>query len=92
MRRSWNRANEGLVHVQAGEIRVKGRKMIAWMGLAMMVSTRLWLAGTVRMSRDKRLADALLEQVRRAAQILRPLLVLSGRAERISRQHSTSVS
>jgi hypothetical protein len=35
-----------LVHVQADEIRVKGRKMIAWMGLAMMVSTRLWLAGT----------------------------------------------
>jgi transposase-like protein len=42
-----------LVHVQADEIRVKGRSMIAWMGLAMMVSTRLWLAGTVRMSRDK---------------------------------------
>jgi len=66
-----------LVHVQADEIRVKGRKMIAWMGLAMMVSTRLWLAGRVRMSRDKRLADALLEQVRRAAQILHPLLVLT---------------
>src|SRR2546421_11181361 len=27
------------------EIRVKGHQMIAWMGLAMMVSTRLWLAG-----------------------------------------------
>lgn len=77
MRRSWSRANEGLVHVQADEIRVKGCKMIAWMGLAMMVSTRLWLAGTVSMSRDKRLADALLEQVRRTAQILRPLLVLT---------------
>src|ERR1700738_4240102 len=33
-----------LVHVQADEIRVKGRNMIVWMGLAMMVSTRLWLA------------------------------------------------
>src|SRR5689334_15574298 len=31
-----------LLHVQADEIRVKGRKMIVWMGLAMMVSTRLW--------------------------------------------------
>src|SRR5213080_5574837 len=31
-----------LVHVQAEEIRVKGCQMIAWMGLAMMVSTRLW--------------------------------------------------
>jgi hypothetical protein len=66
-----------LVHVQADEIRVKGRKMIAWMGLAMMGSTRLWLAGTVRVSRDKRLADALLQQVRRAAKLLRPVLVLT---------------
>jgi transposase-like protein/IS1 family transposase len=66
-----------LIHVQADEIRVKGRKMIAWMGLAMMVSTRLWLAGTVQMSRDKGLADALMRQVRRAAQPLRSLLVLT---------------
>src|SRR6266852_2511190 len=36
-----------LMHVQADEIRVKGCKMIAWMGLAMMVSSRLWLAGAV---------------------------------------------
>lgn len=66
-----------LVHVQADEIRVKGRKMIAWMGLAMMVSTRLWLAGTVRVNRDKELADALLQQVRRSAKLLRPVLVLT---------------
>jgi hypothetical protein len=66
-----------LVHVQADEIRVKGRNMIAWMGLAMMVSTRLWLAGTVRVTRDKKLADALMQQVRRSAQSLRPLLVLT---------------
>jgi IS1 family transposase len=66
-----------LVHVQADEIRVKGRKTIAWMGLAMMVSTRLWVAGTVRVSRDKGLADALLQQVRRAASLLRPVLVLT---------------
>jgi hypothetical protein len=66
-----------LVHVQADEIRVKGRKMIAWMGLAMMVSTRLWLAGTVSVTRDKGLADALMQPVRRSAQRLRPLLVLT---------------
>jgi hypothetical protein len=66
-----------LVHVQADEIRVKGRKIIAWMGLAMMVSTRLWLGGTVRVSRDKGLADALMQQVHRAAQRLRPLLVVT---------------
>jgi transposase-like protein len=66
-----------LVHVQADEIRVKGRKMVAWMGLAMMVSTRLWLAGTVSLSRDKGLADALLTQVRRTAKLLHPLLLLT---------------
>ena len=66
-----------LVPVQADEMRVKGRQMIAWMGLAMMVSTRLWLAGTVRLSRDKGLAEALMQQGRRAAQPLRPLLVLT---------------
>ena len=46
-----------LVHVQADEIRVKGRKMIAWMGLAMRVSTRLWLGGVVSLTRDKTLAE-----------------------------------
>src|SRR5437588_10910765 len=67
-----------LVHVQADEIRVKGRKMVAWMGLAMMVPTRLWLAGSVSLTRDKGLADALMQPVRRAAQTLQPLLVLTG--------------
>src|SRR5437764_11921972 len=46
-----------LVHVQADEIRVKGHQMIAWMGLAMMVSTRLWLGGVVRLTRDRSLGD-----------------------------------
>jgi transposase-like protein/IS1 family transposase len=66
-----------LMHVQADEIRVKGCKMIAWMGLAMMVSTRLWLGGVVQFSRDRRLADTLMQQVRRCAACLRPLLVLT---------------
>lgn len=60
-----------LVHVQADEIRVKGQKMIAWMGLAMMVSTRLWLGGVVSLTRDRRLADRLLAQVRACCQPLR---------------------
>ncbi len=66
-----------LMHVQADEIRVKGCKMIAWMGLAMMVSTRLWLGGVVQLSRDRSLADRLMSQVRRCAACLRPLLVLT---------------
>jgi IS1 family transposase len=66
-----------LVHVQADEIRVKGRKLVAWMGLAMHVSTRLWLAGIVEATRDRTLADRLLTQVRRCALACRPLLVLT---------------
>jgi len=66
-----------LMHVQADEIRVKGCKMIAWMGLAMMVSTRLWLGGVVQLSRARSLADRLMSQVRRCAACLRPLLVLT---------------
>jgi IS1 family transposase len=66
-----------LVQVQADEIRVKGCKWIAWMGLAMMVSTRLWLGGVVQFSRDRSLADRMFQQVRRCAQALRPLLVLT---------------
>jgi transposase-like protein len=64
-----------LVHVQADEIRVKGRRMTVWMGLALMVSSRLWLAGVVSYTRDTGLADRLLRQVRRCALALRPLLV-----------------
>ena len=69
--------NLDLVHVQADEMRVKGCKMIAWMGLAMMVSTRLWLGGVVQLSRDRSLANRLLSQVRRCAVCLRPLLVIT---------------
>jgi transposase-like protein/IS1 family transposase len=64
-----------LMHVQADEIRVKGRQMIAWMGLAMMVSTRLWLAGVVSVTRDRSLADRLLQQMRACCQPVRALLV-----------------
>jgi transposase-like protein len=65
-----------LVHVQADEIRVKGHKMIAWMGLAMMVSTRLWLGGVVSLTRDRSLADRLLAQVRACCQpFVRALLI-----------------
>jgi transposase-like protein len=66
-----------LMHVQADEIRVKGHKMIAWMGLAMMVSTRMFLAGVVQHARDRSLADRLMAQVRRCATSLRSLLVLT---------------
>jgi IS1 family transposase len=64
-----------LQHVQADEIRVKGCQMVAWMGLAMMVRPRLWLAGVVSVTRDRELADRLLQQVRRCGLALKALLV-----------------
>src|SRR5712692_5848152 len=64
-----------LGHVQADEIRVKGRSMIAWMGLSMMVSTRLWLGGVVSLTRDTTLADHMMRQVRACSQAACALLV-----------------
>src|SRR2546423_9597750 len=64
-----------LVHVQADEIRVKARGMVVWMGLALMVSTRLWLGGVVSRSRDTSLADRLLRQVRACSQAACTLLI-----------------
>lgn len=57
-------AQLNLEHVQADEIRVKGKNLVAWMGMALMVGTRLWLGGVVRVRRDRRLADQLLGMVR----------------------------
>jgi len=64
-----------LIHVQADEIRVKARGIVAWMGLAMMVSTRLWLGGVGSRTRDSHLADRLLQQVRACSQAACALLV-----------------
>jgi transposase-like protein/IS1 family transposase len=66
-----------LHHVQADEIRVKGYKMIPWMALALMVSTRLWLGGVVSLRRDRKLADALLRMVKACGQPLGTVLVLT---------------
>ncbi|MGZ3628174.1 MAG: IS1 family transposase [Ktedonobacteraceae bacterium] len=61
--------------VQADEIRVKGRSLIAWMGLSLMVSTRLWLGGVVRLRRDSNLADRMMQQVRAWCQAMCAILV-----------------
>jgi len=63
-----------LGQVQADEIRVKKQGGIVWMALAMMVSTRLWLAGEVSAQRDMPLIRRLIARVRRCA-ARRPLLV-----------------
>ncbi len=66
-----------LVHVQADEIRVKGCKMVPWMALALMVSTRLWLGGVVSLRRDRHLADQLLQMVKACCSPWRMILVLT---------------
>ena len=62
-----------LGQVQADEIRVKKQGGVVWMALAMMVSTRLWLAGEVSEQRDMPLIRRLIERVRACA-LHRPLL------------------
>jgi hypothetical protein len=66
-----------LQHVQADEIRAKGCKMIPWMAMAMMVSTRFWLGGVVSISRDRHLAHQLMLLVKACAKVLCPLLILT---------------
>jgi transposase-like protein len=63
-----------LGQVQADEIRVKRQGGIIWMALAMMVSTRLWLAGEVSVQRNMTLIRRLIERVRACA-LHRPLLL-----------------
>jgi hypothetical protein len=62
-----------LGQVQADESRVKRQGGLVWMALAMMVSTRLWLAGEVSEQRDMTLIRHVIERVRRCA-LPRPLL------------------
>ncbi len=62
-------------HIQADEIRAKGRKLIVWIALAMDVTPRLWLAGVVSEHRDRPLIDRLFQHVRRCCQSMHPLLV-----------------
>jgi transposase-like protein len=62
-----------LGQVQADEMRVKRQGGIVWMALAMMVSTRLWLAGEVSEQRDMTLIRRVIERVRACA-LQRPLL------------------
>lgn len=62
-----------LGQVQADEIRVKSPGRIVWMALALMVRTRLWLAGEVSTHRDMTLIRRLIGRVRRCA-VHQPLL------------------
>jgi transposase-like protein/IS1 family transposase len=64
-----------LMHVQADEIWIKMRGAVVWVALAMMVSTRLWIAGEVSKKRDTDLIDRLMEQVRRCCKAMTAILI-----------------
>jgi transposase-like protein/IS1 family transposase len=64
-----------LMHVQADEIWIKMRGGVVWVALAMMVQTRLWIAGEVSKRRDSDLIDRLMEQVRRCSKAMAGILI-----------------
>jgi IS1 family transposase len=64
-----------LIHVQADEIWIKMRGTVVWVALAMMVPTRLWIAGQVSETRDRNLIDHLMEQVRRCCKEMAAILI-----------------
>jgi transposase-like protein len=67
-----------LGQVQADEIKVKTQRGYLWLALAVMVSTRLWIAGAVSAHRDKHLIRQLANQVRQIAQEQALLLAVDG--------------
>jgi transposase-like protein len=64
-----------LIHVQADEIWVKMKGTVVWVALAIIVSTRLWIAGEVSKKRNSDLIDNLMRQVRRCARSLCAILI-----------------
>jgi hypothetical protein len=64
-----------LQHVQVDEIYAKCYQKVAWMAMAIMVPTRLWLGGVVSETRDHQLTDRLLRLVRACCLSLAALLV-----------------
>jgi IS1 family transposase len=65
-----------LGQVQADEIYVKGVGFRAWMAMALMVSTRLWLGGVVSLKRERALADELMQLVVACCQAFALVLVM----------------
>ena len=63
-----------LQQAQADEIKVRTWGRSVWMGLTMMVSTRLWLGGVISPTRDKAMINELVMTIRQVA-LCRPLLI-----------------
>ena len=60
---------------QADEMRIKARGVILWMAMAMVVPTRLWVAGAVSKTRDSNLIDRLMLQMKKCCKDFCSLLI-----------------
>lgn len=67
-----------LVQAQADEIKVKAWGRSLWMGLTLMVSTRLWLGGVISESRDKQMIESLVATIRQVALCRHLLIAVDG--------------
>ena len=55
-----------LRQIQADELKVNTYRGVLWIGMVMMVTTRLWLGGSVNRNRGKRLLEQMFQRARRA--------------------------
>lgn len=69
------KGNLDIKQAQVDEIRVKGRKKVMWMGLAIMAPTRFWIAGLVSETRDSNFTDELMQRVRKCCLTLSAILI-----------------
>lgn len=71
-------------HVQADELWVRLRRGRVWQALALAVTSRLWLAGQISVTRDQVLIDTLVRQVRRSLAHGHVLVCVDGLASYVS--------
>lgn len=72
------------VHVQADEVWVRLRRGRVWQALALAVTSRLWLAGQISVTRDQALIDDVVRQVRRSLVHGHVLVCVDGLASYVS--------
>jgi transposase-like protein len=71
-------------HVQADELWVKLRRGRVWQALSLAVSSRLWLAGQISVTRDQALIDRLVQQTRQSLVHGHVLVCVDGLASYVS--------
>ena len=67
-----------LCHIQADELKIKTVVGTVWIGMVMMVSTRLWLGGSVAASRSKWLLSTVFSHARRSGRAGKLLVAVDG--------------